>query len=169
MPVNIFVVNVDPVRAARALCDSHVVKMPLETTQILSTVVRTQGICRGYNITHQRHPCVLWAGDSLGNFNWTLAHGLALCEEYSFRYGRTHACKEVLLELGEVIGKLHFFYVRRQPFVMVPSEYSTGNTINDYRAYYRREKWSIAEWRHGRLPPKWWEKGRFRGNKVPNL
>ena len=35
--MNIFVVERDPIEAARSLLDKHIVKMPLESAQMLST------------------------------------------------------------------------------------------------------------------------------------
>ena len=41
--MNIFALNSDPILAAQNHVDRHVVKMPLETSQILCTVVRGLG------------------------------------------------------------------------------------------------------------------------------
>jgi hypothetical protein len=58
--VNIFAVDEDPARAARALVDTHVVKMTLEAAQILSTALRDAGVEADYlyAATHRNHPCV---------------------------------------------------------------------------------------------------------------
>lgn len=95
--MNIFRCNPSPTLSARALADRHVVKMALETTQILSTL--TGG---PYKPTHARHPCTLWAGESRTNAAWLLAHGRELCAEYSRRFGKVHGCAVVLagIDLG---------------------------------------------------------------------
>ena len=46
--MNIFFLHRDPSRAAKAQCDKHVVKMVLETTQMLSTAARRFGNNVGY-------------------------------------------------------------------------------------------------------------------------
>ena len=55
--MNIFAVDVSPEKAAQALCDAHVVKMILESAQLLSTQDRIRGLDRGYRLTHAEHPC----------------------------------------------------------------------------------------------------------------
>jgi hypothetical protein len=103
--VNIFVLHRDPVRAARQHCDRHVVKMTLETAQILSTVLwqrdrtsaqRLQRRGLLYRPTHAGHPCTLWAAKSLGNFRWLCRLGIALAEEYTHRYGKLHKSAAVI-------------------------------------------------------------------------
>lgn len=89
--MNIFRPDPSPTLSARALADRHVVKMALETTQLLSTV--TGG---PYKPTHAAHPCTLWAGASRVNAAWLLAHGRALCDEYARRFGKVHGCAAVL-------------------------------------------------------------------------
>ena len=65
--MNIFVLHDDPVVAAQMMCDKHVVKMILESNQMLSTVARKYGHDAPYRSTHAKHPCTLWTGDSLLN------------------------------------------------------------------------------------------------------
>jgi len=89
--VNIFRPHPSPLLSARALADRHVVKMALETAQILSTVAGGP-----YKPTHARHPCTLWAGESRANGEWLAAHGLALCDEYARRFGKLHGCRLVI-------------------------------------------------------------------------
>jgi hypothetical protein len=89
--MNIFRPLPSPTDSARALADRHVVKMALESAQLLSTVAGGP-----YKPTHANHPCTLWAGTSRANAAWLLAHGLALCDEYTRRFGRVHGCAAVL-------------------------------------------------------------------------
>ena len=46
--MNIFFLDEDPKYAAQMQCDKHVVKMVLETAQMLSTAARAQGHKVGY-------------------------------------------------------------------------------------------------------------------------
>ena len=76
--MNIFFVHKDPVIAAQSLCDKHVVKMVLETAQILCTAIHNSSngdIKPPYRPTHKNHPCVKWAGLSGANFDWLYRHG----------------------------------------------------------------------------------------------
>ncbi|MBN2080871.1 hypothetical protein JW859_01565 [bacterium] len=104
--MNIFVLHTDPVRAARYHCDRHVVKMTLETAQLLSTALAVENPAQAaqlqatgliYKPTHQNHPCSRWAAESLANFRWLARLGLALADEYSYRYsGRVHKSSAVI-------------------------------------------------------------------------
>ena len=147
--MNIFVLDADPERAARDLCDRHVVKMCLETAQILSTI--TGG---PYRPTHRAHPCVVWAGASRGNALWLREHGLAIAREYSRRYGgRIHASEHVIIDarLGAVPpGSL-------TPHVQcLPDAYRGPCAVEAYRRYYLAEKARIARWAYGPAPA-WWQ------------
>ena len=89
--MNIFFLDENPKHAAQMQCDKHVVKMTVETAQMLSTAARAQGHDVGYLSAYPKHPMTLWVGQSPHNFAWTIIHGLELCKEYTFRYNKTHA------------------------------------------------------------------------------
>jgi len=154
--VNIFVLASDPLMAARYHCDKHVVKMCLEYAQILSTVAARYDVKNDdlYRPTHDRHPCTLWAGDSLMNASWLRRLLFHLGHEYELRYGRTHASVSVGLWAFQRVAKR--LPVRDQTkFVQaMPDEYRRPNAVSAYRAYYLGEKRRFAEWRRG--APKWW-------------
>ena len=82
--MNIFVLDTDPTIAAQMQCDKHVVKMPLECAQMLSTVHRHYGSddFQLYKSTHKHHPCTLWAASSRANYAWLFDHFRALNDEY---------------------------------------------------------------------------------------
>jgi Pyrimidine dimer DNA glycosylase len=91
--MNIFATSPCPVVSAIELDDKRVVKMVLESAQILSTTVYLlSGILYTdlYRPTHAKHPCTIWACASLKNWEWLYSHMEALCEEYTFRYDKVH-------------------------------------------------------------------------------
>lgn len=116
--MNIFVLDESPVLAAQMQCDKHVVKMIVESAQMLSTahrildgkmrVVETttaSGKKRNvkrwlladkemndilYGVTHPGHPSTKWTMESMANYIWHYEHFCALCDEYTHRYGKTH-------------------------------------------------------------------------------
>ena len=94
--MNIFVLDRDPKIAATMLCDKHVVKMIVETAQMLCTAASKLGHDVPYKPTHAKHPCTLWVGESKSNWNWLLDHGLEMCSEYTLRYNRTHKTQAVI-------------------------------------------------------------------------
>lgn len=146
--MQIFVVDVNPVTAAQALCDKHVVKQVLESAQILSTV------CGGpYKPTHQKHPCVLWAGLNRINFGWLKRHGLALCAEYTRRYGKVHKCQDVIAS-AKVPRHLP---IGISEFVQcMPEQFRDQDPVVAYRKYYHSKQ--FAAWNKSRPAPYWWER-----------
>lgn len=100
--MNIFVTHSCPIESAKFLDDKRVVKMCLETAQMLCAALNEQGVITPYKTTHRNHPCNVWARASLSNWQWLLAHGIALCDEYTARYGKVHKCRAVLDEIAEL-------------------------------------------------------------------
>jgi hypothetical protein len=155
--LNVFVLDEDPERAARAQCDRHVVKMTLETAQLLCTVARLTGLDAPYRVTHASHPCVAWARASADNYAWLAMHGLALADEYERRYRRVHASLAVLCcdAVRETLRALPS--IGSTPFVQcMPEELRGPDPVEAYRGYYRRDKARFARWNRGTSAPIWW-------------
>ena len=150
--MNIFALNSDPILAAQNHVDKHVVKMPLEASQILCTVVRGLGGEARYKPTHKNHPCTLWAGECSGNYEWLVQLGLALCNEYTHRYNREHACEEVIREISAPLPNLLRIAPRSAFALAMPEEYKQADAVERYRAYYRAEKAHLHSWKN-RQPP----------------
>lgn len=153
--MNVFAVDRDPVRAARALCDRHVVKMTLETAQILCTAARAHlGQRAPYRPTHAAHPCVVWAAARRANWDWLVRHGLALANEYERRFGRVHRSRAVIARMarrGPPPSRR-----RRQPFAQVmPEPFRGADAVTAYRRYYVGEKARFARWTPPARAPRW--------------
>jgi hypothetical protein len=147
--MNIFVLDKDPVLAAQYQCDKHVVKMPLESAQMLCSVAYRFGQPAKYKPTHPRHPCTIWAGDSVGNWFWLYDHAIALCDEYKFRYGKQHASRLVI----EALQPPPILVTRLTDFPQaMPDEYRCNDPVEAYRAYYRAEKRRFANWTNRNVP-----------------
>lgn len=145
--MNIFVLSLCPIEAAQMQCDKHVVKMIVESAQMLCTVGYGT-----YKPTHVNHPCTRWATRSEANFEWLMAHALTLCDEYTYRYGRRHKSQDVI---EAVRAPEIFLEVGLKPFALaMPDEFKTDNAVESYRAYYH-SKASFAKWTR-RKPPTWW-------------
>ena len=84
--MNIFVLDTDIEICSQYHADQHVVKMILESAQMLCTVLNKNGIRAPYRSTHSNHPCTLWAGASLENWRWLRDLALALNQEYRYRF-----------------------------------------------------------------------------------
>ena len=148
--MNIFYLDRDIGRAVRYHCDRHVVKMPLETAQILCTALHRYGIAAPYRPTHAKHPSVLWAGDSLAHWRWLRRFGRALCREYSHRYGRRHASEDIINALPETPPIPDIGW--REPPQAMPEACKRGDPVEGYRAFYRAEKAGFAKWTGRRVP-----------------
>ena len=150
--MNIFLLDWDHEQCARWHCDKHVVKMPLETTQMLSTVHWRYDEPGPYRPVHQKHPCTLWAGQTLTNYQWLLKLGLALCDEYTYRYGRVHGCQKVLQLLTNAPQQLTAQGFT--PFAQaMPPEYKDHDPIAAYRRYYINDKAKLCVWKTRPTPP----------------
>tara|TARA_B100000925_G_scaffold273509_1_gene238273 strand:- start:440 stop:952 length:513 start_codon:yes stop_codon:yes gene_type:complete len=145
--MNIFVTNPDPSVSAQCLPDKHIVKMPLETCQMLSIVCSKEWghdygkIYRNDGQPYQtkkgafrNHPCTIWANDTLENAWWLLTHGLALCAEYTHRYGKIHSCQRPLQETTHLLPSAD--HTKHTPFVFAgPDVYKHDKTIDIFTAY----------------------------------
>ena len=108
--MNIFVTDTSPIQSARNLPDKHIVKMPLETCQMLSIIYSDWYYGVGklyksdgtpYRTAHgafRNHPCTQWAAANQYNLAWLIAHGIALCNEYTARYNKRHTCYDPIIQ-----------------------------------------------------------------------
>lgn len=157
--MNIFILDKEPVKAAQYQCDRHVVKMTLETTQLLCTAFPNGSA--PYKKTHINHPITKWVKQSFSNYLWTINHGLALAREYTFRYGKKHRCQEIVEWCLKNIDHLLFEETGLTPFIQaMPEKYKHSNAVVAYRAFYLNEK-LFAQWNHTRKAPEWWAKNKL--------
>ena len=145
--MNIFYLDEDPVKAAKLQYNKHVVKMILESAQMLCT---THHAYMGddadvpYKSTHQNHPSTKWVGKSAQNYEWLYRHFVALSEEYTKRYGKEHLtytkCKD---KLNILPGGMLQTGLTDMPQCM-PDEYKAECSVQAYWNYYIGDKSHIA-------------------------
>lgn len=155
--MNIFILDTDPTRAAHMQCDKHVVKMVLETGQMLSTVQRQLGNDDDqlYRSTHQHHPCTRWAAETRGNYYWLWQHFRALADEFKYRYGNTHLTWTKLRTVTDFVPPNMSDSIDMTPFALaMPDEYKTDCAVQSYRNYYRNAKSAILAYTK-RQSPDW--------------
>ena len=159
--MNIFHLDTDPQRAAQMHGDKHVVKMVLETAQMLCTAHRlTDGnayadACRLYQKAYMNHPMTVWVRTSKENYVWTHQLFYHLHEEFKFRRGKTHASIRLLLPLAQVPFGIDTDLFTPVPQCM-PDEYKNDDLIVAYRDYYKyKESLGIVHYRWGRPRPDW--------------
>jgi hypothetical protein len=157
--MNIFFLDRDPIIAATHHCDKHVVKMILETAQLLSTahhVLGTENTEMIYRKTHVNHPSAIWVRQSKENYLWAFKLLVALCEEYTYRYGRIHATESrgVVNALEDPPINIPDISFTDPPQCM-PDEYKDPlDPVESYRRYYVGSKSYMAKWKMNK--PEWW-------------
>jgi len=166
--VNIFVLDYEPELAAMWLCDKHVVKMPVESAQMMASALRRHGATDDdmpltksgtpYRGGYKHHPCTVWAGECQANFWWLFRHAREICRQYSLRYNKVHACEYAILSMGDRLCTLpgrtkNLSLLSRTDFVQaMPDELKRDCPVEAYRNYYRIAKRSIAKYRLGNAP-----------------
>jgi hypothetical protein len=155
--MNIFFLDNDPQLAAIYHGDKHVVKMILESAQLLSTAHHVlDGDKEGlYKKTHMNHPCAIWTRESSHNYLWLLSLLKHLCDEYTFRYKKIHKTSQLIPALNELPSSIKNTTFTK-PAQAMPEEFKNENSVVAYRNYYREKiKQNIAQWRKTREAPLW--------------
>lgn len=158
--MNIFFLSWFPEDCAKQHCDKHVVKMIVETAQLLSTAHQINGVRRTdmYKPTHVNHPCAKWVRERADNYSWTYKLLKFLCEEYTFRYGKIHKTESLLKVLRDnpVISPRGMTL----PAQAMPDQYRNPSPVRAYRNYYIEEKKKFAKWTN-REVPEWFNVDRW--------
>ena len=174
--MNIFYLSRNPKECAEMHNDKHVVKMILESAQLLSTAhrildgVQVDGVSASgrkktvwklsdyrdtnlYSATHINHPSAVWVRLDARNYIWL--HNLLqeLCSEYTYRYGKVHKCQEtgLVAMLGIVPKRLMMTFRTdipcQDPPCAMPDDCKVpGDAIQSYRNYYNKYKTHLATW-----------------------
>lgn len=165
--MNIFVLSKDPVEAAQLQCNAHVIKMIVESAQMLSTVHRmldgsqTRVASKSgktqvkawvipddredvlYKAVHMAHPCTVWTMENSCNYAWHYMHFVALCDEYTYRYGKVHATDALLRDvLGEIPTNIR--HAPQTQFVLAmkanPECMHPNDPVRSYREFYQTKQ-----------------------------
>jgi len=163
--MNIFFLDLDPELCAQYHNDKHVVKMIVESCQLLYTChwtsagdtpppyISSTPNGTGYKPTHRKHPCNIWLRESLDNYLWLLRLAKALVDEYHYRYGeKTHKCEEHLEWLSMVYPVGLVSRGITPPRCAMPEEYKRPDAVDAYRAYYIGAKQPILQYRKRSKP-----------------
>ena len=157
--MNIFFLSKNPAKAARMQCDKHVVKMVLESAQMLSTVAHKHkyiGVPGLYKPAYENHPMTLWVDTHKNNYLWLCEHGLALSSEYTNRYGKVHKSQKLIQQLHDLCKSFFTFgggepdskFITPPPLCM-PDCFQQDDYVLSYIHYYidKINKWD--------KPPRW--------------
>ena len=149
--MNIFYLDKEPRLCAQYHVDKHVVKMILETAQLLSTTHWMSGSEGPYRQTHKNHPSAVWTRSNKSNYTWLCELGMELCKEYTHRYGKTHKTQQHIEWLSTNIpnipdGKF------TQPTLAMPEQYKSEDHIKSYQLYYVKDKSHLHSWKKREIP-----------------
>lgn len=184
--MNIFYLDNDPVKCAHDHVDKHVVKMILEYAQLLSTAHRIidgvpstrlsksgrQQKCYIlpdgreqvlYSATHVNHPSAVWCRVNVENYKWLHSLLVAVCAEYTYRYGKVHKCQETGLVDALKTPPTNIPQGKfTQPTPAMPDDAKVvGDSIQSYRNYYVKNKGHLWSWKgkiNSRKEPSWFIK-----------
>lgn len=178
--MNIFILDENPRTAASMHCDKHVPKMVVESAQMLSTAhrmldgVETKKRSKSgktmskyymlgdtrehhlYNAVHFNHPCTVWTRESSQNYLWHYKLFIALCDEYTKRYGKIHLTDKSLREHLKVTPN-NIPDIEMTPFRLAmksnPECMDESNPIESYRKFYmtKQERFKM-EWKNTQTP-----------------
>jgi len=154
--MNIFYLSRDPHEAARLQCDRHVVKMILETAQLLSTAHNElDGTQVAYKSTHKNHPSAVWVRSSANAYVWAWHHLKALGCEYERRYQKVH--KTIANHLETLCGLPVALESDVTPFVdppqCMPDECKRVDAVQGYQVYYN---YKADDWDTRGIPMRWY-------------
>ena len=185
--MNIFYVDQDPVKAAQMMCDKHIIKMILESAQMLCSVKRRLDGIEYYTTTKTgrkvkryklenpneeaiiykagwlHHPSTQWVMKSAYNYIWLYKHMMALNDEYKLRYNKKvdHVSIQKLGELLKQPPKnANVRAIATDATPAMPDECKLpGDVVGSHRKYYVLYKERFAKWSAPRSAPDWVVKG----------
>jgi hypothetical protein len=175
--MNVFYLDKDPELAAQYHCDKHVVKMIVESAQLLSTAHRlldgelyyeksknNRNLKRWrlpdyredifYKAGFFNHPCGVWVRETSNNYGWLYSLFAFLCDEYTYRYNKVHlTCTKLRTDLAFqpvniTIGEM------TEPALAMPDYCKLDDAVSSYRKYYKEEKSRLLSWKN-RGEPFW--------------
>jgi len=159
--MNIFAVDHDPYVCAATLDDKRVVKMVMETAQLLSNALPAED--RPYRPTHLNHPCSIWVSSNQLHFDWALTLFKALSDEYTKRYGKYH---QYLNDLGlfRKFSECEVKWLPEETFTKcVPERFQHLPTFQAYKETL------AAKWAADKRTPTWYREPRRNNNSGVNL
>ena len=182
--MNIFVLDSNPIKSAQLQCNTHIVKMIVESAQMLSTAHRMlDGLLERrpsksgktivkywrmpdwrentlYKAVHMYHPCTVWTLKSNNNYNWHWIHFAALCDEYKYRYEKVHATDTQLRNVLKTLPEnIPVGAMTPQPLAMTsnPECMDPNNVVESYRKFYQTKQHRFKMAWTKRKVPEWFE------------
>ena len=188
--MNIFVLDESPEVAAKYHCNKHVVKMILESGQMMCTAHYTHGlrsigkelsdfkrvrdakahaienldanILPPWSLSHTRHPCTVWTALNTGNYKWHLRLMRALLDQYTERYQKIHKAESTYSWLENNIPINMMTGDKTAHPQCMPDSCKSTSPVDAYRKYYTNFKQHIAVWEPRSKTPEWYSSGEYK-------
>lgn len=186
-----FFLDYDPQKCAQMHVSKHVTKMCIEYAQLMSTAHRvldgteyTDLTANGRRIkrwrldddreqslmkaSHINHPSAIWCRENLANYRWLFRMWSHLLEEYTYRYGKVHACARLkdILRFPPTKIKVDEFFAptpAMPPDLKIVAENPQPgrkyDSLKSYHNYYNVAKRGFATWQgkvNSRPIPSWY-------------
>lgn len=165
--MNIFYLDTDPQKAARAHCDKHVNKMIIEHLQMMSVALAHHELPPAlkkdgnfYSVkAFKNHPCTKWVKASRSNFLWTWKLTEQLCLEFESRYGKKHSGMDSLNSIDLLRVGIEYPDCGSTPPAQAMPVFCkhSSDAVKAYQNYYNWMKWRFATWKT--IEPSWWAPG----------
>lgn len=146
--MNFFYCDENLQKAAEALDDKRLIKMILETAQLLATAINLSGGKATYKTTHQNHPVAIWTRKNRANYYITFLYFNYLCLEYWIRFNKDHKCSSYTKEFDE--GQ---YWLEDSKIFDLPVNCTTFKEETDLVQAYR--KYLNYKWANDKRSPKW--------------
>ena len=178
--MNLFWLDEDPFKSIEYHCDKHIVKMPTEYKQMLSTAHRVLDGEMYYDKTangrkikrwklkdrkmnkalylagHVNHPTNIWVRMCRENYAVMFTYYKLICDEYTYRYGKEHGAKDNWWLLREPPKNMPSCVMGHTPVPQAmqafPECMVEGDTVQAYRNFYRTAKRRFATWKERPIP-----------------
>lgn len=161
--MNLFILDRQPNIAAQFYNDFHVRKIILEAVEMMGLAYDDGDFKPVPWISSENrffnHPMSLWVRRSRQNFDWTLQHAQALCEEFTYRNSlhKIHAFQKHIdwIALNLPLDNLSEVGQTDWPRCFGDWKEKVGisdDAVFDYRRYYRMAKNHLAIWTKRPIP-----------------
>lgn len=157
--MNIFYLDDNPSVCAKYHCDKHVVKMILESAQLLCTALNVLAgeQVTPYKSTHINHPCSIWVRENYSNWSYVWQLAFHLENEWRFRYNHNKNHRSMdLLSQSDMVNLAWDLLPKAdltKPALAMP-EYCkiSDDPVICYREYYKKEKQDLLVYSNREKP-----------------
>jgi hypothetical protein len=163
--MNLFVTATCPIASAHALDDKRVRKMVLENCQLLCTAIKrwdryNTNNMKLYKDSHLQSAITQKAMINHHNLYWVYEHFLALCDEYIYRFEKSHKTIDEMLIPFKAIG------IHKPETPPLESDFCNAAASKkrglDFKHLPITEAYQTylnARWPSDKLLPKWTKRG----------